>query len=459
MVDKKILDQVIWDKWSENKTADIKPSGLDFVMDTMPFKAGFKHSVQDENPFTYEAEGKSISFKPTGIWWVTPQGKTAAYAVTPAIGSLTEGKVKYPSALGNDIDIVCSTGRTRWRKEIIIKSLQSLGVIPINAEYLEIGFGIETDFEIGGWDKKSELKFNTAVKLSELSQLESIKAKDNHIIPEPKEGEKPEDPLERCDGFLRAVEGRYYLVKRIPVGYLKQAAYPVVTDTVISYGSEYVFNTASTWDISCAALDATHFVVGYADEGDSDYGKAIIGVVSSGDQIAYGSEYVFNTAYTGHISCAALDDTHFVVGYKDTGGDSHGKAKIGVVTGNAIAYGSEYEFNAASTAIISCAALDDTHFVVGYRDYADGSHGKCKIGVVSSGDQIAYGSEYEFNAAATGEISCAALDDTHFVVGYRDDGGDDYGIARVGTRSPAPPVGLENKSANMGSKMVGAGLI
>jgi len=262
-MDKKILDQVIWNEWSKNKTADIKPSGLDFVMDTMPFKARFKHSVQDEKPFTYEAEGKSISFKPTGMWWTTPQGKTAARAVAPAIGSLTKGKVKYPSALGNGIDILCSMGRTRWRKEIIIKSLQSLGTIPASAEFLEIGFEIETDFDIEGWDKKSELKFNRAIRLSELSQLESIKTWDNHIIPEPKEDEEPEDPFERCDGFFRVLDGKYYLVKRIPADYLRDAVYPVVTDVEIAYGSEYTFNAASTDYISCAALDTTHFVVGF----------------------------------------------------------------------------------------------------------------------------------------------------------------------------------------------------
>ncbi|GAI77294.1 unnamed protein product, partial [marine sediment metagenome] len=326
-------------------------------------------------------------------------------------------------------------------------------------------FEVETDFDIEGWDKKSELKFNRAIQLSELSKLESIKARDSHIIPEPKEGEEPEDPFERCDGFLRVVEGRYCLVKRIPVGYLKQAVYPVITDTVITYGSEYPFNEAISTYVSCAILDATHFVVGYADGGDASHGKAKIGAVSSGDEIAYGDEYEFNAADTRAISCAALDATHFVVCYRDYTSPWYGEAMIGVVTGDAIAYGDKYAFNAATTDYISCAALDATHFVVGYQDTGDASHGKAKIGAVSSGDEIAYGDEYTFNAATTDYISCAAtecatsitLDATHFVVGFEDDGGDDYGIAMIGVLPS--PVGLENKSANMASKMVAAGLI
>jgi len=183
---------------------------------------------------------------------------------------------------------------------------------------------------------------------------------------------------------------------------------------------------------STPLLDSTHFVVGFKDSGGDTYGHCKIGVVSSGDEIAYGSEYTFNAANTYYISCAALDATHFVVGFQDYGGAGYGIAMVGVVTGDAIAYGSEYEFNTASTSNIS---LDSTHFVVGFKDSGGDTYGHCKIGVVSSGDEIAYGSEYTFNSAATTDISCAALDSTHFVVGFKDDGGANYGIARIGVVS------------------------
>ena len=204
----------------------------------------------------------------------------------------------------------------------------------------------------------------------------------------------------------------------------------------ITYGSEYVFNSAQTSNISCATLDSTHFVVGYTDNGNSYRGTAIVGVVSSGDQIAYGSEYVFNTLMATNISCAALDLTHFVVGYTDNGNNGRGTAIVCVVSsGNQIAYGSKYVFNSVGADYISCAALDSTHFVVGYRDYGGDSYGCAKIGTVSSGDEITYGSEYVFNAAAILYSSCATLDSTHFVVGYEDNGGDNYGCAKIGTVS------------------------
>ena len=99
----------------------------------------------------------------------------------------------------------------------------------------------------------------------------------------------------------------------------------------ISYGSEYVFNSASTYDISVSALDSTHFVVGYQDSSNSYYGTAIIGTIS-GSTISYGSEYVFNQAKTSYISVSAIDSTHFVVGYCDRGNSDYGTAIIGTYT-------------------------------------------------------------------------------------------------------------------------------
>ena len=151
----------------------------------------------------------------------------------------------------------------------------------------------------------------------------------------------------------------------------------------ISYSSEYVFNQASTSYISVSALDSTHFVVGYQDYGNSSYGTAIIGTIS-GSTISYGSEYVFNSATTYDISISALDSTHFVVGYYDGGNSGYGTAIIGTVSGSTISYGSEYVFNSASTVYISVSALDSTHFVVGYRDNGNSYYGTAIIGTLPS---------------------------------------------------------------------------
>jgi len=164
----------------------------------------------------------------------------------------------------------------------------------------------------------------------------------------------------------------------------------------ITYGSEYVFNSASTWYTSVAVLDASHFVVSYRDNGNSDYGTAVIGTVS-GNIISFGSEYVFNSATIQYISVAVLDAAHFVVSYRDYGHSSYGTAVIGTVSGSSISYGSKYVFNSGGTQYISVAVLDATHFVVSYCDEGNSFYGKAVIGTVY-GNSISYGSEYVLNS-------------------------------------------------------------
>ncbi len=203
-----------------------------------------------------------------------------------------------------------------------------------------------------------------------------------------------------------------------------------VSGNTITYGSGYVFNPADTYYISASALSSTQFVVAYRDIGNSYYGTAIIGDVS-GNTITYGSEYVFNSADTYYISASALSPTQFVVAYRDTGNSGYGTAIIGDVSGDTITYGSEYDFNSASTYNISASALSPTQFVVAYRDMGNSNYGTAIIGDVS-GNTITYGSGYVFNPAATDNISASALSSTQFVVAYRDIGNSDYGTAIIG---------------------------
>jgi hypothetical protein len=216
---------------------------------------------------------------------------------------------------------------------------------------------------------------------------------------------------------------------------------PFLVGLVISYGSVYEFNAAATTYISCSALDSTHFVVAYQDQSASAHGQAIIGVVSNDDDIAYGDIYEFEaTGSAIYISVSALDSTHFVVAWDAWGGSRHGQAKIGTVSnGDDIAYGNQYEFNATYTYAIQVSVLSSTSFVIVFADGTNDNHGQAIIGVVSGGNQITYGSIYEFTATGVNtSLSVSCLDSTHFVVAYRDNGDTAHGKAIVGVVSGTP---------------------
>jgi len=163
------------------------------------------------------------------------------------------------------------------------------------------------------------------------------------------------------------------------------------SSTGLAFGSEYVFNSADTSNVSVASLNSTKFVVAYVDSGNSDYGTAVIGDVSD-YTITYGTEYVFNAAATNNISVAALSSTKFVVAYSDEGFIGNGTAVIGDVSGNTITYGAEYVFNIGPTSTISVDNLTSTKFVLAYGAPLSMDPGRVRIGMVS-GNTITYGFE------------------------------------------------------------------
>jgi hypothetical protein len=201
-----------------------------------------------------------------------------------------------------------------------------------------------------------------------------------------------------------------------------------VSGTTITYGTEHLFNPAVTNFISVAALSSTKFVVAYSDNGDSDYGKAIIGEVS-GTTITYGTEAQFNPQAASYISVEALSDSKFVIAFNDD--NSLGGSVIGDVSGNAITFGSVYTFNNDSSWDIDVAALTGSKFLVSYKDLGNGSFGTVVVGDVS-GNVVSLGSEYPFTTSANLGTSIAVLDETKAVVAYTPDLGD-HGAARVVT--------------------------
>jgi len=213
-------------------------------------------------------------------------------------------------------------------------------------------------------------------------------------------------------------------VKAVDIdSYSKSTAHTQFTfGTGLAFGSEYVFNSANTNNVSVASLTSTKFVVAYVDNGNSDYGTAVIGDVS-GNTITYGTEYVFNSASTNDVSVAALNSTKFVVVFNDTVNFGNGTAVIGDVSGNTISYGSGYVFNVLSTTQISVASLTSTKFVVAYGGYEGppGFNGLVRIGEVS-GNSITYGYVEWLDHSSPGldnsYISVAALSDNEFMVVY-----------------------------------------
>jgi len=208
-------------------------------------------------------------------------------------------------------------------------------------------------------------------------------------------------------------------------------------DTISSYGGEKVFNSGTTNSIQVDMLDLTHIVVAYQDAGNSNYGTAVVGITDGSSTISsFGTENTFIDEFAGDIGMSVIDSTHFVVAYRAT--SSYGYAIIGETDGSTAisSYGSQLVFNSADSNYNDVVVLDSTHFAVVYMDDGGSDYGIARVGVTDGDTTInSYGDENIFNSVRSTNVRVSSYNSSHFVVVYEDDGGDDYGGSKVGTVS------------------------
>ena len=185
----------------------------------------------------------------------------------------------------------------------------------------------------------------------------------------------------------------------------------------ITFGSEYIFSVGHTnyytYGISGAGLSESSFVVSFDDPNNQLYGTAVVGEISGTDNITYGSKYVFNPETSTDIGkTSRLSATKFMIAFKDS--NNSGTAIIGNISGSVITYGSGYVFNSNETSYITAKALTEDKFIISYED--EGTNGNVIIGDVT-GDNITYGSEYPF-ASNPNDIYLDSLSATTSVLAW-----------------------------------------
>ena len=208
-----------------------------------------------------------------------------------------------------------------------------------------------------------------------------------------------------------------------------------VSGTSISFGTPVVFESAQTFS-TAIAFDSSNnkVVIAYEDQANSEHGTAIVGTVS-GTSISFGTATVFNAGDTLNIR-AAFDSTNnkVVIAYTDAGNSNQGTAIVGTVSGTSISFGSEAVFDTStgSKNNLGKSIVFDSNagkVLISYVDVGDSEHGKAIVGTVS-GTSISFGTASTFESAATTGISSVFDSNNNVVViAYRDDGNSSYGTA------------------------------
>ena len=197
-----------------------------------------------------------------------------------------------------------------------------------------------------------------------------------------------------------------------------------VSGNSISFGTAVVFESGSVGNWISAAFDSTNnkVVIAYDDGGNSNYGTAIVGTVS-GTSISFGSAVVFESAsiYHHHMT---FDSTNgkVIIAYKDEGNSNYGTAVVGTVSGTSISFGTPVVFQESHTRYIT-AAYDSTNnkVVIAYYNSGNSEYGTVIRGTVS-GTSISFDTPQVFHSDSTDYLSIAYdSDNSKLVVAFRDD--------------------------------------
>ena len=209
-----------------------------------------------------------------------------------------------------------------------------------------------------------------------------------------------------------------------------------VSGDSISFGTAVVFESAQV-SHTTPVFDSSNnkIVVAYQDQGNSGAGTAIVGTVDPSDNsISFGSATAFESGNTNNSIGISFDTSasKVVIAFRDNGDSNYGKAIVGTVSGTSISFGSVATFNSATTTYVSIAYdIANNKHVIGYV----ATSGNAKVATVS-GTSISFGSAVEFESGAT--ILTKVLNDPNINrvhIFYADGGDNDKGKAVIGSVS------------------------
>ena len=209
------------------------------------------------------------------------------------------------------------------------------------------------------------------------------------------------------------------------------------SDNSISFGSEAVFELGSTNSTS-PAFDSSNnkVVIAYSDAGNSDKGKAVVGTIS-GTDITFGTIVQFEAGATDNISATFDSNSNkVVIAYRDNGNSSYGKAIVGTVSSTNISFGDEVVFETANSQFISTTFDSNVNkIVIAYYDGGNSGHGTAIVGTVSN-TAITFGSAAVFKAA-TSQYTKVVFDSStnNVIIAYQDGGNSGHGTVRTATVS------------------------
>ena len=177
-----------------------------------------------------------------------------------------------------------------------------------------------------------------------------------------------------------------------------------------SVGTEAVFESAYTYNVAMTYDSSQNkVVIIYADNGNSNYGTAVVGTVSD-TSISFGTPVVFESASTQNPSiCFDSNANKSVLFFR--GSSNYMRSIVGTVSGTSISFGSVVNVYTASVNTTACCFDSSVNKVLAvYNEGGVANKGVAIVGTVS-GTSISFGSTATFESGAVSYLA-ASFDST-----------------------------------------------
>lgn len=400
IISAQISTEIVWSELTKGKRAELTELSDGILeVQNFPYKAKFENKSNLPTKFSYEQDGREISFIPYGVKIRNKQNTfiSAQKVLTRRVGNK---EVSYDNILGSGISIINQVTNEGYKKIIKIENPLNFTSVLSKVDSIEIIFEIASlTFNQIEWNKRNIKYFTSKIHLDSLNQIESVKMWDA-------------DTIITTPSKLYVEDGKMYIAKIIPTSFILKSNRTVFTDVTITFGSEYDYYTSGTAGaVSIVALSETSALIAY----NNEYNQLKLRVATiSGTTISYGTDVTTYASYSLVKAKKISSTSALVVGYANGVG---GKARVVTISGTTPVAHTMYQFSSNHLTDIDLSMFNSSTFIVIAQDNTDNNYLTASAGSIS-GNTISFGTNSTLVANHVSGINVVAYSSTEAMLFY-----------------------------------------
>ena len=237
-----------------------------------------------------------------------------------------------------------------------------------------------------------------------------------------------------------------------------KAVVATITGNTVSYGTPVTYASNTEWNAITYDENAGKVLIAYADNGSSDYGKAIVGTVS-GTSISFGSENTFRSDQTKNISVTYDSNAQksLITYVSHPSASPRMRSRVATISGTSVSFGTENDWYPYGSEWLT-TTFDSTNnkVLVFWVDNSLSERGEARVATIS-GTTVTFGNSRTFESGAVQYVtSVYDPDQQKAVIAYRSSSGNgvkvvtvdgDTNLMSFGDKLSAPALGTQGSMA------------